>query len=119
MRGDYGIGARMRAARHLRGFRNMDALAAAIGGQKLGATKLREIEREERPPQFSELQEIAYHCNIHVAFFTADFSRLPEISDEPRRVIAERLAAAGERSDRRRDSKPADRQSRGAEDQQS
>ena len=93
---DFDTGARMRAARHLAGFRKVETLASAIDQKGLGTTVLREIERGEHPAQFSDLQEIAYHCRVPVEWFTADFSRLPEISADPRRVIAARQAASAE-----------------------
>jgi hypothetical protein len=103
MEPDFGIGPRMRAARQLAGFGQVEQLAAAIAQSGLKTGVLRKIEREERRGEFRELREIAEACRLPVEFFTADFSRLAEISDDPRRVIAERLAAAGERSERRRE----------------
>lgn len=101
----YGIGARMRAARHMAGIRSVEALAEKLrerGVLGLEVTTLRTIEREERRPEFKELREIAEACDLDVAFFTADFARLPEISEDPRRVIAEETTAALERARRRR-----------------
>jgi hypothetical protein len=91
----FDIGARMRAARQLGGFRNVDDLAAALKGTRngLGTTTLRLIERGEIPADFSTYRDIAEACCVPVEFFTADFSRLPEISENPRSVIAQMRAA--------------------------
>jgi hypothetical protein len=107
---DFGVGARVRAARHMAGFGGVPELAAALKRRGLGATKLYEAEREEESLGFGDLAEIAHACGeLPVEFFTADFSRLAEISDDPRKVIAERLAKAGERSDTRHADKNGDR----------
>jgi hypothetical protein len=93
----------MRAARQLGGLRNVQELAAAIDSRRgLGTTTLRAIEREERVAEFRELNEIAVACGLPVEFFTADFSRLHEISEDPRSVIARETAAAVQRAAERR-----------------
>jgi len=108
---DFSTGLRMKAARQLAGFTNVEDLAEHTG-KGLRPTVLRQIEREERRGEFRELREIAEACGLPVEFFTADFSRLGEISGDPRRVIATRLASAVERAQRRRDSPDEDRRSR-------
>ena len=102
----FGIGARMRAARHLADIRSVKALAKAIGVQGLGETKLRQIEREEDAPAFRDLREIAEACGLGVEWFTADFSRLAEISADPRQRIAAVAAAAVARSQAQRNTEP-------------
>jgi transcriptional regulator with XRE-family HTH domain len=119
MEREFGTGARMRAARHLAGYSRVEDLAEAINQEGLRTTVLREIEREQRRGEFRELREIAECCGLPVEFFTADFSRLGEISEDPRRVIAARLAAARERSRQRRGSKPEDPPSLGLADRES
>lgn len=103
------IGARLRAARHLGGYRNVEVLAKALKGRrsKLGTTTLRSIERGTLPADFSVYREVAEVCGLPVEFFTADFSRLAEISEEPRTVIARKTAEAVQRSVRRREAPPA------------
>lgn len=113
---DFGIGVRMKAARQLGGFTNVEDLAKRTG-KGLGPTVLREIEREQRGGEFRELREIAECCDLPVEFFTADLSRLAEISDDPRKLIAARLAQAGERSETRREGKHEDRPPRPGEGQ--
>ena len=104
---------RIRAARHLAGFRQVPELAKAIESlgalrtrSGLRATKLREYERGEDSPDAGQLAAIAEACGLPLEFFTADFSRLPEISENPRRVIAQELRAATERARARREDTP-------------
>lgn len=103
----------MRALREMAGYKNVGALADAISeeGSRRGLreTTLRLIEREERPAEARELQEIARVCGVPLAWFTADFSQLEKISEEPHAVIARETAAAVERSRERRAGKPSDR----------
>lgn len=96
---DFTIGARLRAARHLKGYKRMEELAKAIDRPRgLGTTNLREIERDARPVPFGDLADIAHACGVPVEWFTADFSRLAEISEDPRKVLARELAAATQRA---------------------
>jgi transcriptional regulator with XRE-family HTH domain len=107
------IGPRIRAARHLAGLTDVPSLAAALkanGVRKLGATKLRRMEREQDASDVRDLEAIADACGLPLAWFSADLSRLPEISEDPRRVIARETAAAVERAAARRAGRPADRQ---------
>lgn len=92
------IGTRIRAARALAGIGSPKALAELIGGRGLGATKLYAIEQGRLPVAYRELVDIADACEVPVAFFTADFSRLEEISEDPRRVVARETAEAAQRS---------------------
>lgn len=101
----------MKAARQLAGFTNVEELAEHTG-KGLRPTVLRQIEREERRGEFRELREIAEACGLPVEFFTADFSRLAEISDDPRKVIATRLVSALERAQRRHDNNSEDQPAR-------
>lgn len=80
------------------GFRSTPALAAAINVRGYAATNLYEAERDKAIAPYHVLHEIAHVCGLPVEFFTADFSRLAEISDEPRAVIAREIAAAARRS---------------------
>lgn len=100
------IGARVRAARALKGLSGVPALAAALrkGAAKgLGRTNLYAIERgEEEVVTYGSLVEIANVCEVPIEFFTADFSRLAEISEDPRAVIAAEIAAAVARAEERR-----------------
>jgi hypothetical protein len=86
-------------------------LAAAINRDGYSTKVLREIEQGKHSAGFAELNEIAHHCGLPVEFFTADFNRLGEISEDPRKVIARALAQAVERSERRREGKREDRPS--------
>ncbi len=110
----HSLGSRIRAARHIADFRKVENLAAAIRKRGLihglGTTKLRQLEREEVTAHYRDLLEIAEACGLPVAWFTADLSRLPEISRDPRTVIAEETAAALERSRERRANNDADSQ---------
>lgn len=103
------IGARLRAARQLGGYRNVEALAAALKDRrsKLGTTTLRNIERGQLPGDFSVYREIADVCGVPVEFFTADFSRLAEISEVPQSVIARKTAEAVQRAVERREARLA------------
>lgn len=100
----FDLGARMRAARQLGGLRNVGDLADALKDTRgrLGTTTLRSIERGEARGDFSTYRDIADACGIPVEFFTADFSRLAEISEDPRSVIARETAAARRRVTERR-----------------
>ncbi|MHB1950191.1 MAG: helix-turn-helix domain-containing protein [Acidiferrobacteraceae bacterium] len=95
------IPSRVRALREMAGYRNMAALASALKEQGnvrgLGETKLRLIERGERIAEARELQEVAELCGVPLAWFTADFSRLDEVSENPRAVIAREMKDAAER----------------------
>lgn len=104
----FDLGARMRAARQLGGLRNVDELAAALKDTrgKLGTTTLRCIERGEAPGDFSAYRDIAEACGLPVEFFTADFSRVAEISENPRSVIARETAAAVQRAAEQRVATP-------------
>lgn len=102
---DQSIGARIRAARVLGGFSGVPALAAqleALGLNGMGRTKLYEAERGEFVPAYHQLSEIATACELPVEFFSADLQRMGEISENPRTVIAEAIAAAVARSEARR-----------------
>lgn len=83
------LGARIRAARYLKGLGSVDALADAIDSRGLGRTKLYGYEQDKKVPLYRELVDIANACEMPIEFFTADFGRLSEISDEPRLVIAQ------------------------------
>jgi hypothetical protein len=96
------IATRVRAARVIGGYNRPQDLAAAIGGRGLGATNLYKIERGERAPAVRELYDIAAACGLELEFFTADFERLREISEDPRKVIARETAEAVRRSVERR-----------------
>lgn len=107
----HGIGVRIRAARHLAGFSGVPELAAELqrrGVRKIGETKIRQMEREDpqQTTDYRDLVEIAEACKLDVSWFSADFSRLAEISDEPRKVIAREIAAAVARAAERRAGKP-------------
>lgn len=80
------------------GFRSASALAAVLELRGYAATNLYEAERDNAIAPYHVLSEIAHVCGLPVEFFTADFSRLGEISDEPRAVIAREIAAAAQRS---------------------
>jgi transcriptional regulator with XRE-family HTH domain len=105
------IGARLRAARHLGGYRNVEALADELKDRrsKLGTTTLRNIERGQIPGDFSVYREVADVCGVPVEFFTADFSRLAEISEDPRSVIARKTAEAVQRAAERREARLAEK----------
>jgi transcriptional regulator with XRE-family HTH domain len=105
---EFGTGARLRAARHLAGFNSVEDLAKALGQRGLKTTVLREIETGRRRGDLRDLREVADRCRLPVEFFTADFSRLAEISEDPGKVIARRLRSVDARSGRQRDSTPAD-----------
>ena len=103
----FSLGRRIRAARQLAGFSNTKALAAAIARsglakRGLGTTSLYDMERDQATPDFGNLTVIADVCGLPVDFFTVDFSRLPELSDDPRKVVAQELAAATARAEARR-----------------
>lgn len=106
------VGRRIKAARHLAGYTEVTKLAAALkanGVTKLGATKLRRMERDQDVSDVRDLQAIAEVCGVPLEWFSADFERLSEISEDPKRVIAQATAAAVERARERRAGKPADR----------
>lgn len=104
-------GPRIRAARHLAGHTTVEALANAIGQRGLRTTKLRRMEREEIPSEARDLDAIAYACGLPVAWFTADFARLPEISPEdPRKALARLTAEAVQRARERRANTPSTEQ---------
>jgi transcriptional regulator with XRE-family HTH domain len=98
----FDIPSRVRAARHLAGFKNPRALAARIDQRGLGEKTLYLIEQGHGDPQIRDLEAIAEACGVPLEWFSADFSRLAEISDDARRVIARETAAAVERSRDRR-----------------
>lgn len=85
------------------GFKSMGDLERALrarGVRGLGKTILYKTEREERLPDVSELREIAEACRLPFEWFSADLSRLVEISaSDPRAEIARRIRAAAERSE--------------------
>jgi transcriptional regulator with XRE-family HTH domain len=107
---EFGIGARMRAARHIAGFRNVADLASAIQMAGLGETRLRQIEQERIVAGYRDLRDIAEACGLRVEWFSADFDRLDEISDDPRQVLARETAAAVERARARRGAAPEGKQ---------
>lgn len=104
----FGIGARIRAARHMAGLEGVPSLVAELQrrgvkqGQGLGRTNLYAYESGRDVPDIRDLIEIAHACEVPIEFFTADFSRLAEISDDPRHVLATEIAAARERARARR-----------------
>lgn len=109
------VGIRIRAARTLAGISSPKALAETIGGRGLGATKLYAIEQGRQPVSYREIVDIADATGLPVEFFTADFSRLDEISENPRTVLARETAEAGQRSAERLADTPASTRSlRGA-----
>lgn len=113
-----GIGARIRAARHLADIRQVSDLSAEINQKGLGTTKLRQMEREEIPSEARDLEAIAHACKLPVEWFTADFSRLPEISPpDSRKILAQQTAAASQRGQERRAGKPASPPARRKADQ--
>jgi len=87
----------------LGGYKSVDALADALDLSGSRRTRLYEAERGELALPFPTLREIAEVCGLPVEFFSVDFARLPEISDDPRAVIARETAAAAERSRKRRE----------------
>lgn len=95
------------------------ALHANGNPRGLGETKLRQIERGEITPEARELQAIAEACGVPLAWFTADFSRLDEISPEPRQQIAQMLSEAYQRSEEPTEDTSVDPQLRPAEGQES
>lgn len=101
------VGLRIRAARVLAGLSTPRALASVIDEKGLGATKLYAIEQGRQPVQFSELTVIAEATGVPIEFFTADFSRLPEISENPRTILARETAEAVQRSVERLEDTPA------------
>ena len=104
-----GIGARIRAARHLAGFTDVGALAKAIDQKGLRTTTLRQMEREEIDSQPRDLEAIAHACGLPVEWFVADLTRIAELAPEdPRRVLAQRTAAAYQRAQERRASRRED-----------
>lgn len=117
---EFTIGARVRALRTMAGYRNAGLLADALeengSARGLRETNLRLIERDARPAQPRELQDIADLCGVPLAWFTADFSRLPEVSENPRAVIAREMRAAEQRANERRAGTPEDHQPRPTED---
>lgn len=110
---DFGIGERLRALRLMRGYASVPALANALEqrgtGQGLGQTNLYLIERGEKVPDFRDMQEIADLCDVPVAWFTADFSRLGEISEDPRATLARAANGIAARIEARRATQPASR----------
>lgn len=99
------IGARIRAARAIGGFSKPQALAAVLKMRGLGATRLYEVERgAQKPPSYPALAEIGHLCGLPVEFFTADFDRLKEISDDARAAIAAEQATW--EAEQRADTKP-------------
>ena len=90
------------------GFSSVDALADQIDYRGFQRTHLYAAENDKKGATFTLLSEIAYACKLPVAFFSADFSRLGEISDDPRAVIAGELARAAERAEGQREANGAD-----------
>jgi transcriptional regulator with XRE-family HTH domain len=84
------------------GIKSAPELARRLGLHGSGATHLYLAERDRKELHFAVYAEIADVCGVPVEFFTADFSRLREISEDPRRVIAEETAAAVARSEAQR-----------------
>lgn len=106
-----GFGQRITAARVIAGHKNVDSLAARIREngdmpRGLGTTTLRQMERGELTPTYPHLIVIALACNLPIAWFSADFQRVGEISEDPRRTIARETAAALQRAAERRASMP-------------
>lgn len=102
---DFSIGARARAARHLAGYTKPDDLAQELarrGVRGLGRTTLYSIEAGRQEGTIPQLRELAEACGVPLAWFTADFSRLDEISEDPRTVLAQQTAGALARSRARR-----------------
>ncbi|MDE2107259.1 MAG: helix-turn-helix transcriptional regulator [Patescibacteria group bacterium] len=93
----FGIGARMRAARALANISSAPELAAKIDARGLKRTKLYAIEKDRQAAERHELQAIADACGVPLEWFTADFSRLAEISADPKVVIAHEKAMINER----------------------
>lgn len=112
------VGLRIRAARVLAGLTTPRALAQAIDEKGLGPTKLYAIEQGRQPVQFSELTVIAEATGVPVEFFTADFSRLREISENPRTILARETAEAAQRSAERREDTPSSTRSPRRADQE-
>lgn len=68
---------RIRAARALAGI-TVDELSGRLDGQRLSTKTLGNIERGDRDARPMELRAIAAACGVSYAFFTVDFSTLPE-----------------------------------------
>lgn len=94
---------RMRAARAIGGFKNVGDLADAITADaSLGERTLRKFESGESPLRPPAMREIAHACGLPYEFFTADFSRLPELADQPASTepLAEQVREQGQRLER-------------------
>jgi hypothetical protein len=113
---EFGTEVRLRAARQLAGFKSVDQLAKALNQRGLKSTVLRDMENGKRRGELRDLRVVADGCGLPVEFFTADFSRLAEISEDPGKVITRRLLLADERVEQQRDSTPKDPPAREAED---
>lgn len=100
------VGGRMRALRMLSGYENMPDLAAALKargvGRGLAEANLYKLERGTKHPEYRDMREIADLCNVPVEWFTADFTRLAEISEDPRKVLARVANEAAQRTEERR-----------------
>lgn len=103
----FDVGARLRAARHLAGFRHQRDLAQAIDQAGLGERTLRAIELGSRHATERDFRAIADACRVPLEWFTADFSRLAEISDPPRDVLRAEREKVSARSAARSGGKPA------------
>jgi transcriptional regulator with XRE-family HTH domain len=102
----FDVGARLRAARHLAGFRHQRDLAQAIDQAGLGERTLRAIELGSRHATERDFRAIADACGLPLEWFTADFSRLAEISDPPREVLRAEREKVSARSAARSEGKP-------------
>ena len=106
----FDVGARLRAARHLAGFRHQRDLALAIDQAGLGERTLRAIELGRRHATERDFRAIADACRVPLEWFTADFSRLAEISDPPREVLRAEREKVSARSAARSGGKPEETQ---------
>lgn len=90
------------------GITSAPGLAKELEIRGFGGTHLYLAERDQKMLPYAVIREIASICELPTEFFTANFSRLPEISEDPRRVIAEVIAAAVARSEERHEGSAED-----------
>lgn len=96
------IARRLKAARQLAGFSNVEELAAAIGTEGLSAGTLFNVEQQRRVVRFHgqpvvlrphEAQAIARVCGLPDDWFDLDLRRLTAVPDSEADIIADRLQA--------------------------
>lgn len=76
------IARRLRAARHLAGFKSVEALANALDQRSLGLTTLRGVERGEGTLDPMKRHAIAVACGLPDEFWTMDFHKAAEALEE-------------------------------------